>query len=46
MPARGDYILGIYQRGFKMVVIRGIRKYPSYHFALRDRIIIYTIEAG
>ena len=29
-----------------MVEIRGVKNYPSYHFALRARLIICPPEAG
>ena len=46
MQSRSDYILGTYQDRFKMVGIRGIRNYPSDHFVLRSRLIIYPTEVG
>ena len=46
MRARSDYILGTDQLRFKMVVIRGRRNYPSYHFYLRARLLIFPTEAG
>ena len=41
-----DYILRTDRRCFEIVIIRGVRNYPSYHFALRARLIICPMEAG
>ena len=46
MRAKSDNILGKYRRRLKMVVIRGIRNYPSYQFSLRDSLIICPTKAG
>ena len=46
MQARCDYILGTDRCRFKMVGIRGVSNNPSYHFALQDRLLIFTMETG
>ena len=46
MQARSDYILGTYRCLFKMVVIRGGRNYPSYHFIPKVRLLIFPNKAG
>ena len=40
MRAIYDYILSTTWRHFKMVVIKGVSNYPSYHFAQWARILI------
>ena len=46
IQARCDYILVIYWLCLEMVVIRGVRNYPSGHFSLPVRLIICPTEAG
>ena len=45
MQARNDCILGIDRRHFEMVVIRGVRNYPLYHFCLQARLLTFPTEA-
>ena len=44
--SRSDYILGIDQQFFEMVVIRGIREYPSYNLVLWYGLLIFSTEEG
>ena len=39
-------MLGTDWHHFKIVRIRDVRAYPSDHFALRARLLIYPTEAG
>ena len=44
MKANIDYILGTDRRRFKMVGIRSVMNYPSYHLVLRDRLLFSPTE--
>ena len=46
MQERSDYIMGTYQRRFKMVGIRGVSNHPSDYFILRDRLLICPTDSG
>ena len=46
MWERSDYILGTDRHHFEMVGIRGVRKYPSVHLVLRNRLLIFWSNAG